>query len=132
MKPNRVSRMAEVKLGKPKAIKSALEGERRRALKGTVPLRTVWKRDLNMLMASSHPGSSMTGLRNREFTLTLNYLFPVLCPYSGAMKLSYVVSSFLRLSKAICTQVHVHDNPSLKSRLSSFGQYYFYKVCACV
>lgn len=35
MKPNRVSRMAEVKLGKPKAIKSALEGERR-ALKGTV------------------------------------------------------------------------------------------------
>lgn len=42
MKPNRVSRMAEVKLGKLKAIKSALEGERR-ALKGTVPLRTVWK-----------------------------------------------------------------------------------------
>lgn len=65
MKPNRVSRMAEVKLGKPKAIKSALEGERR-ALKGTVPLRTVWKRDLNMLMASSHPGSSMTGLRDKR------------------------------------------------------------------
>lgn len=103
MKPNRVWRMAEVKLGKPKAIKSALEGERR-ALKGTVPLRTVWKRDLNMLMASSHPGSPMTGLRDREFTLTLNYLFPVLCPYSGAMKPSYVVSSFSSLSKAICTQ----------------------------
>lgn len=131
MKPNRVSRMAEVKLGKLKAIKLALEGERR-ALKGTVPLRTVWKRDLNMLMASSHPGSPMTGLRDREFTLTLNYLFPVLCPYSGAMKPSYVVSSFSRLSKAICTQVHMHDSPSLKSRLSSFGQYYFYKVCACV
>lgn len=42
MKPNRVLRMAEVKQGKPKAIKSAPEGERR-ALKGTVPLRSVWK-----------------------------------------------------------------------------------------
>lgn len=96
MKPNRVSRMAEVKLGKLKAIKSALEGERR-VLKGTVLLRTVWKRDLNMLMASSLPGSPMTGLWDREFILTLNYLFPVLCPYSGAMKPSYVVSSFSRL-----------------------------------
>lgn len=47
------------------------EEEREEALwKALSPSEAVWKRDLDMLTASRHPGIPMTGLLDREFTLT--------------------------------------------------------------
>lgn len=55
MKPNRMVRMAEIKLGKPKAILSAF-GRTRSSARHLPALEAFWKRS-GALTASHHPGT---------------------------------------------------------------------------
>lgn len=124
MKPNRMVRMAEIKLGVLKAITSAL-GKRNAAESTSSSGSVLEKRcaHVHSLESSWDLHDWTTGQRvYPDSELFISHTLPLL----RCHKHCYVVGSFSHLSRAVYTQgmqapAHVRDTCSLNSKLGPFG-----------